>query len=251
MKRLSKLLIAAVIAGIAVGILLVSRSGGDSIGEEEVSAMVTDRYGGEIENISQTEDGQSYIVTLANEEYRYEITVSAEDAGIEGIVTEKNEDGNRDTASGSEEDASTETSEEKPAGEKTDTKKDRDQQEEEKTDALITEDEAKNIASGEVGGQFVHLTLNQETHPQQYQIIQLVEDDDEGALVTVDAMDGKAMNILWFQADFNEIADIEAFARQLQEYSTQYQNNHYIEFDDDSEDGSSGEDDDEDDNDDD
>lgn len=48
MKRLNKLLIAAaaVIAGIAIGILLVSRSGGENISEEEVSAMITDRYGG-------------------------------------------------------------------------------------------------------------------------------------------------------------------------------------------------------------
>lgn len=244
MKRLNKLLIAAaaVIAGIAIGILLISRSGGDNIGEEEVRAMVTDRYGGEIENISHTEDGQSYIVTLANEEHRYEITVSREDAGIEEIVTEKNEERDSDTASGSGEETSEDTSEEKAAEEKKDAEKDSGQQEKEKTDTLITEDEAKNIASGEVGGQFVHLTLNQETHPQQYQIIQLVEDDDEGALVTVDAIDGEAMNILWFQADFNEIADIEAFARQLQEYSTQYQNNYYIEFDDDSGDDGSGED---------
>jgi len=248
MKRLNKLLLAAaaVTLGIAIGILLVSRSGGDNIGEEEVRAMVTDRYGGEIENMSQTEDGQSYVVTLANEEYRYKITVSREDAGIEDIITEKIEDRSSDTASGSGEETSEEASEEKSSEEKTGTEKDSGKKEE-KTDALITEDEAKNIASGEVGGQFVHLTLNQETHPQQYQIIQLVEGDDEGALVTVDATDGEAMNILWFQADFNEIADIEAFARQLQEYSTQYQNNHYIEFDDDNEDDSSEEDDDEDD----
>src|SRR5690625_50327 len=108
MKRLNKLLLAAaaVTLGIAIGILLVSRSGGENIGEEEVRAMVTDRYAGEIENMSQTEDGQSYVVTLANEEYRYKITVSREDAGIEDIITEKIEDRSSDTASGSGEETS-------------------------------------------------------------------------------------------------------------------------------------------------
>ena len=222
MKRLNKLLIAAaaVIAGIAISILLVSRSGGENISEEEVSAMITDRYGGEIENISQTEDEQSYIVDL----------------GIEDIVTEKNEGQSNDTASGGGE----ETMGERTSEEKSAEGKDDGLQEKEKMDRPITEDEARKIASDEVGGQFIHLTLNQDTHPQQYQIIQLVEDDDEGALVTVDAIEGETMNILWFQADFNEIADIEAFARQLQDYSTKYQNNHYIEFDDDNDDDDAG-----------
>lgn len=162
--------------------------------------------------------------------------MNREDAGIEDIVTEKNEGQSNDTASGGGE----ETTGERTSEEKSAEGKDDGLQEKEKMDRPITEDEARKIASDEVGGQFIHLTLNQDTHPQQYQIIQLVEDDDEGALVTVDAIEGETMNILWFQADFNEIADIEAFARQLQDYSTKYQNNHYIEFDDDNDDDDAG-----------
>src|SRR5699024_9931305 len=104
----------------------------------------------------------------------------------------------------------------------------------------ITEDEARNIASDEVGGQFIELTVNQDTQPEQYQIIQLVEDDDAGALVTVDAIEGGTMNILWFKADVNESADIEAFVRKLPDYITKDQNNHYIEFDDDNDDDDAG-----------
>src|SRR5690625_4150156 len=234
MKRLNKLLIeaAAVIAGIAISILLLSRSGGENISEEEGSEMITEHYGGECENISQIADEQTYTVDVTDEEDRYEIRVEREDAKIEDIVSEKNECQSNDTASGGGE----ETMGERTSEEKSAEGKDDGLQEKEKMDRPITEDEARKIASDEVGGQFIHLTLNQDTHPQQYQIIQLVEDDDEGALVTVDAIEGETMNILWFQADFNEIADIEAFARQLQDYSTKYQNNHYIEFDDDNDD---------------
>src|SRR5699024_11573281 len=62
------------------------------------------------------EDEQSYIVDLTDEEYRYEITVNREDAGIEDIVTEKNEGQSNDMASGGGEETTGErTSEEKSA----------------------------------------------------------------------------------------------------------------------------------------
>lgn len=237
MKKLNKLLIAAVavIAGIALGVLLVSQTGSEYIDEQEVRAMITDRYGGEIENISQSDDERFYIVSMKNEEYKYEIKMSRDDSSIENIVTEKITQQNEDEAAKKDEEKS---SEEKKAPEADKKAKEKEaaekqaQKEKETANTLITEEEAKQIALNEVGGTFVHLTLNQETHPKQYQIIQRVDDDDEGALVTVDAIDGDALKVLWFQIDFNNIADIEAFAQQLQDYNTQHQNNYYIEFDD-------------------
>src|SRR5699024_10880541 len=145
---------------------------------EEVTAMITDRYGGEIQNISKAEDERTDIVDVTDEEYRDEITVNGEDEGVEDIETEKEEGQRDDTASSSRE----ETMGERTSEEKSAEGKDDGLQEKEKMDRPITEDEARKIASDEVGGQFIHLTLNQDTHPQQYQIIQLVEDDDEGAL---------------------------------------------------------------------
>lgn len=261
MKKLNKLLIAAVavIAGIALGALLVSQTGSEYIDEQEVRAMITDRYGGEIENISQSDDERFYIVSMKNEEYKYEIKVSRDDSSIENIVTEKITQQNEDTAAKKEEGKSSDkTTEEESKEEKKDPEADEKSKEEEASEkqgqeekeaenTLITEEEAKQIALNEVGGTFVHLTLNQETHPKQYQIIQRVDDDDEGALVTVDAIDGDALKVLWFQIDFNNIADIEAFAQQLQDYNTQYQNNYYMEFDDNNDDNDNSDEDDADD----
>ncbi len=256
MKKSTKLLIAvsAVAAGIALGYLLVNQSGDDYIGEEEVRAIVTDRYAGEIEGITQSDDERFYIVSLRTKEHQYEIKVNRDDSNVENIATEKitqnKEDKNGEKASGEqaekEKKKSSEESVEKEEPKKSkekqkneeaeQTKKEKaaEKKEKEAANTLISEKEAKEIASNEVGGEFVHLTLNQNTHPKQYQIIQRVDDDDEGALVTVDAIGGEALKVLWFTIDFNNIADIEAFAHQLQDYNTQYQNNYYIEFGDDS-----------------
>lgn len=255
MKKWTKLLIAvsAVAAGIALGYLLVSQSGDDYISEEEVRAIVTDRYAGEIESITQSDDERFYIVSLKTEEHQYEIKVNRDDSNVENIATEKitpkKEDKNGEKTSAEQAEKEKKKSSEESA-EKEETKKSKENQKDEEAEqakkekaaekkekeaanTLITENEAKKIASNEVGGEFVHLTLNQNTHPKQYQIIQRVDDDDEGALVTVDAIGGEALKVLWFTIDFNNIADIEAFAQQLQDYNTQYQNNYYIEFDDD------------------
>lgn len=266
MKKLNKLLIAgaAVVVGITLGALLISQPGNEYIDEQEVRAVVTDRYAGDIDSVSMSDDEQFYIVNLKDGDYRYEIKVNRDDSSVENIVTEKLAQQEEDKATKeakeksseepAEKDKSTEkkkdSEKDKKAKEKAETKE-KEKKVKEGANTPITEDEAKQIARNEVGGEFVHLTLNQETHTKQYQIIQLVEDDEEGALVTVDAIGGEVLKVLWFQADFNNIADIEAFAKQLQDYNTQYQNNHYIEFDDegdsdsddDSDDDSDGDDD--------
>lgn len=254
MKKLNKLLIAAaaIVAGITLGVLLVSQSGSEYIDEQDARAMVTDRYAGEIDSISMSDDERFYIVNLKDGDYQYEIKVNRDDSSIENIVTEKVAQQEKDTAEKKE---STEKKTEPEKDEKAKEKKaaeSKDRKEKEAADTLITEDEAKRVAVNEVGGEFVHLTLNQNTHPKQYQIIQHVDDDDEGALVTVDAIAGEALKVLWFQIDFNNIADIEAFAQQLQDYNTQYQNNYYMEFgnDDDSDSDDNDYEDDEDDGDD-
>lgn len=254
MKKLNKLLIAAaaIVAGITLGVLLVSQSGSEYIDEQDARAMVTDRYAGKIDSISMSDDERFYIVNLKDGDYQYEIKVNRDDSSIENIVTEKVAQQEKDTAEKKE---STEKKTEPEKDEKAKEKKaaeSKDRKEKEAADTLITEDEAKRVAVNEVGGEFVHLTLNQNTHPKQYQIIQHVDDDDEGALVTVDAIAGEALKVLWFQIDFNNIADIEAFAQQLQDYNTQYQNNYYMEFgnDDDSDSDDNDYEDDEDDGDD-
>lgn len=208
MRKTTKLLIAggAVVLGILIGVVAVMQSQSDDIGEDEVRAMITERYGGEIEAVETR--GQHYIVRVSDENFEYEITMEQEDGSITDMK--------------SRELAPEETAEEPTA----ETPEDSGEEE------LMTEEEAKALASEEVGGQFIHITLDDGVHPAEYQVIQLVEDDDEGALVTINAQSAEVDKVLWFSIDFEDITDIEAFAQELQEYNRQYQDDYYIEFDD-------------------
>ena len=208
MRKKTRLLIAAgaVVLVMLIGVVAVLQSESDDIGEDEVRAMIMERYGGEIEAVEIR--GQHYIVRVSDENFEYEITMEQEDGSItdmksrelppEEVAEEQNEESPEDT------------------GKKN----------------LMTEEEAKDLAAAEVGGHFIHVTTNEAAHPAEYQVIQLVEDDDEGALVTIDAQSGSVDKVLWFSIDFEDIPDMEAFAQELQEYNMQYQDDYYIEFDD-------------------
>ncbi|WP_031546915.1 hypothetical protein [Salinicoccus luteus] len=208
MRKKTKLLIAAgaVVLAILIAVAAMVQSESDDIGEDEVRAMIMERYGGEIEAVETK--GQHYIVRVSDENFEYEITMEQEDGSIVDMKSRELPP----------EEVAEERVEESPedSGEK----------------ALMTEGEAKALAASEVGGQFIHVTTNEGAHPSEYQVIQLVEDDDEGALVTIDAQSASVEKVLWFSIDFEDIPDIEAFAQELQEYNRQYQDDYYIEFDD-------------------
>ncbi|MFC3419403.1 PepSY domain-containing protein [Salinicoccus hispanicus] len=232
MKRTTRLLIAAmaVVLGFVIGTVLLVQSQSESLGEDTIRAMVTDRYSGQIRTI-ETEGGQ-YIVHVEDEGFEYEITMDREDGSIttmesrkiaaeESIEESTETEGTSETTVEGSTEAPVEEAEEEP---------------EEELTVQMTEAEAKTLAFEEVGGQFVHVALNEEIHPSEYQVIQLVDDDDEGALVSVNAQSGEVVKVLWFSIDFEDITDIEAFARELQNYNKQYQDDYYIEFDDDNDD---------------
>ncbi|MCG1010499.1 hypothetical protein J4760_10755 [Salinicoccus sp. ID82-1] len=234
MKRTTKMLIAAmaVVLGVVIGTVLMVQSQSESLGEDTIRAMVTDRYSGQIRTIET--EGSNYIVHVEDDGFEYEITMDREDGRITAmdsrkIAVEEAAEGSTETegAEKTPEDETTEASVEDTTEEPT-------EESAEKPAVQVTEAEAKALALEEVGGQFVHVALNEEIHPAEYQVIQLVEDDDEGALVSIDAQAGEVTKVLWFSIDFEDITDIEAFAQELQNYNTQYQNNYYIEFDNDS-----------------
>src|SRR5699024_9977084 len=228
MKNMNKLWIAvlAVIAGLGIGLLLFSQSNGDYIGEQEAEAMVSDRYSGEIEDISMTEDEAFYIVTVNDDTHSYQIKINRDDSTVEDIQAEKTEQPEEEhtgeTVGRPSEEPSDDTSGEQNTENETSEEA---TEEEEKT--LISDAEARDIAAQGVGGWYIYSSLNENSHPVAYQVIQGV-DDDEGALVTINAQNGEVTKLLWFEKDFDEVADFEAFAQQLRDYNTQYQNNHYI-----------------------
>ncbi|CAM2918849.1 hypothetical protein [Salinicoccus roseus] len=208
MRKKTRLVIAsgAVVLVILIIVAAIFQAKPDDIGEDEVRAMVMERYGGEIEAVETK--GQHYIVRVSDENLEYEITMEREDGSITDMKS-------RELPRKEVAEEQTEESSEDP-GEK----------------ALMTEEEAKALAAAEVGGQFIHVTTSEGAHPVEYQVIQLVEDDDEGALVTIDAQSASVDKVIWFSIDFEDIPDIEAFAQELQEYNRQYQDDYYIEFDD-------------------
>ncbi|MCC4723628.1 hypothetical protein [Salinicoccus sp. RF5] len=208
MRKKTRLVIAAgaVVLVILIIVAAVLQAKPDDIGEDEVRAMVMERYGGEVEAVEIKD--HHYIVRVSDENFEYEITMEREDGSITDMKSRELP----------REEVAEEQAEESPedSGEK----------------ALMTEEEAKALAAAEVGGQFIHVTTSEGARPVEYQVIQLVEDDDEGALVTIDAQSASVDKVLWFSIDFEDIPDIEAFAQELQEYNRQYQDDYYIEFDD-------------------
>ena len=219
-----------VIASLGAGVLLFSQSNGSYIGEQEAEAMVSDRYSGEIEDISITEDEAFYIVTVNDDTHSYQIKIDRDDSTVEDIQSEETEQPEEANTEGTAGEPSEESSDE-TSGEQNAENETSEEAGEAEEETLISDAEARDIAAQEVGGWYIYSSLNENSHPGVYQVIQGV-DDDEGALVTINAQNGEVTKLLWFEKEFDEVADFEAFAQQLREYNTQYQNNHYIEFDD-------------------
>lgn len=209
---------AAVMLGVMIGVLYMNYTAADYMDEDEVRTIITERYQGDINNVSLADDDEYFVVSVDDDEYRYEITINRAGGTVVDIESAENPNYEPEEAAGEEqepEEGSSEAESDTP---------------EERTD-LISVEEARDIAMEEVGGLFLHSTLNTDTNPSEYLIANLIDDDDEAAIVSINAVNGTINKVIFLEIEFDEIGDLETFMRQVAQSNAQNQN-YYIEYDD-------------------
>lgn len=228
MTRMSKLMIAvaAVIVGIGAGVIWVMLNQQDFISEEEAHALVTERYGGNVSSIETLEDEQYFSVVLEDKQTSHNITLDRSDSSVQDIETLSN------TTETSEGDNKDSTAEEDIPEEPRDEDNTTDEAaEDDNTEAQLTLEEAEERAVGEVGGETVYSTASGEGQSAEYYILQLIDGDDEGALVLVNGATGDVSKVIWLEID-DDYEEIERLVQEATEYADLY-DQRYIEFDDD------------------
>ncbi|CAM4189079.1 PepSY domain-containing protein [Lacicoccus alkaliphilus] len=208
----------AVMLGVMIGILYMNYTAAEHMNEDEARAIITERYQGDIRNVSLAGDDEHFVVSVDDDEYLYEITINRAEGTVVDIESAENPEYEPDDAVGEEQE-----SEEGSSGAEPGTSED--------NAGLIPVKEAREIAMEEVGGLFLHSTLNTDTNPSEYLIANLVDDDDEAAIVSINAVNGTINKVIFLEIEFDEIGDLETFMRQVAQSNAQNQN-YYIEYDD-------------------
>lgn len=224
MAKRSKIIIAltGLVAGIIIGVLWVSFNQQDFISEDEARAVVTERYGGSVESVSLSDDDRYFVINLKGKAATHSITVNREDSSVQGIKT---------VAEHQEAEKSAE--EKEPAAEKENKEQETGKEpeaEEDTATAKLTVEEAVEIAAGEVGGVNVYSTWSGEGSAREYYILQVVNDDDEGALIAINGITGNINKVIWLEID-DDYEEIEQLVYEAAEYANMY-DTRYIEYDD-------------------
>lgn len=232
MAKRTKLVIAlcGLFVGIVIGVLWVTFNQQDFISEDEARAVVTERYGGAVESVSLSDDDRYFIINLKGSSATHSITVDREDSSVKGIKTvAKSEDTENTEKSTDNNNEKINKQSGKETENKTDEAADTVKEEQEKT--ILTVEEATDIATGEVGGMNVYSTWSGESDAREYYILQLVNDDDEGALVSINGITGNVDKVIWLEID-DDYEEIEQLVYEATEYAKLY-DSRYIEYDDD------------------
>ncbi|MFD2830918.1 hypothetical protein [Corticicoccus populi] len=213
MKRTVKILIAllAVGIGILIGITIVTSVGSEYMDEAEARSMVEERYQGEITEVSLSENEEMYTVTLEDGAKLYTIILDRENYSVSEMSETDNPNAEEQEKKEGESSGGNDSSENE-------------------TSSLITDEEARSIASEEVGGEFLQSALNDTANPEEYLVMHLVDDDDEAAIVSLNARTGEINRVIWLEIDLNEIGDLGAFIKEVAEYNAENPY-YYSEFD--------------------
>ena len=221
MAKRSKFIIAlaGLIAGIVIGILWVTLNQQDFISEDEARAVVTERYGGSVESVSLSDDDRYFVIHLKGKSATHSITVDREDSSVQGIKTVAQHP-EEDKA---EPDQNQDKAEQQPADDK--------ETEQQPENTKLSVEDAVEIAAAEVGGTNVYSTWNGEGSAREYYILQLIDGDDEGALITINGITGNVNKVIWLEID-EDYSEIERLVYEAAKYADMYDGRH-IEYDDD------------------
>ena len=92
--KIGKLLIAAgaIMLGVIIGITYMHYTAADYMDEEEVRAIVQNRYQGDISNVSLGSGHEYFVVSVDDGEYLYEITINRAEGRVVDVTSSENPD---------------------------------------------------------------------------------------------------------------------------------------------------------------
>ncbi|WP_323702542.1 PepSY domain-containing protein [Mammaliicoccus sp. Dog046] len=155
--------------------------------EKEARELVTERYTGHIIKLDNRKDHRIYDVEIKDKNKLYSVEIDRLKGTIKNVdakITEKKK--------------VTKTTKAKEKN------KPKEQNKQKKTG--ITEKKAKQIVMQEVGGTFVSIKKNEHATPVTYSVTHHVG-HNEGAVVTVNAINGKVNAVSWFNIEQTEAQD--------------------------------------------
>lgn len=234
------LALCAVIIGIISGMVFVYFNQEDLINKDEAKAIVTERYGGSVESIEEAENDDFFIVNVEGDTGTHKIKINRHDSSVEGIETiaKPSEDTAADDSNTSKEESESSEDSEGSESETTEEKKSETTppQEEETSEApepeILTVEQAESAAANEVGGHNVYSTWSGEGQEREYYILQIVDGDDEGALVSLNGVTGQINKVVYLDVDEDDYGNIEQLIYEANTYADMV-DGRYIEFDDD------------------
>lgn len=233
MKRITKILIAltAIVSGIVIGVIIILSFSQDYMDENEARALVEERYQGDILNVSVGENEHIYTVTIEDENMIYEVTLDRENNTVTDLKSSSNPD-----YTGSNENSKNEGNKKEGSN-----KEDKPEKGEDSPPSIISDEEARDIAVNKIGGQYLQSALNENVSPREYLVMQLIDDDDEAAIVSVNADTGNINKVIFVEIDFSEIGDLDSFIQEVADYNEEnpyfysefdYEDGEYEEYDD-------------------
>lgn len=240
MTKRNKLVFAicAVIIGIIAGMVFVFFNQEDLINEDEAKAIVTERYGGSVEAVEEGADDDIYIVNVEGDTGTHKITINRHDSSVEAIETiaKPSEDTAADDSNTSQEQNEGTENDEPSEPEKTEDESDtapskKEEPAESNEPEILTVEQAENAAANEVGGNNVYSTWSGEGQNREYYILQIVDGDDEGALVSLNGVTGQVNKVVYLDVRDDDYGNIEQLIYEANTYADMV-DGRYIEFDD-------------------
>ncbi|EKU50373.1 PepSY domain-containing protein [Staphylococcus massiliensis] len=175
MKHFLKIMLVLMILGlgIALATVMYQSSKTKMISQKEAENIVQERYGGKIVNVEEREHKSKFEIAVVNKDTEITVQIDRKTKDIDNVKSKKLKQKDKDKSS------------------KKDKKK--------KAKKLkISKEKAKSIAKKKVGGYTSQIKLNQSKHYPYYEVRQEVN-QNEGAILTINAVTGKVHNVSWFK----------------------------------------------------
>ena len=181
MKKAIKPLLIVVMAIILIALISIIyiRSTEQLMDKDLAKTLISERYKGDITKLTQSKDNRTFYVKIKDKDKKYSLEIDRRKETIKNVTSQTT--------------PKKQTKKEKP---KTKEKPKKD----DKKKTLITEKRAKQIVMNEVGGTFVDIKKNEDSKPMTYTVTQHV-DDNEGAVVSVNSLNGKVNSVSWFNIE--------------------------------------------------
>lgn len=191
MKKAGIILAILAVVIVIVIVFFTGNSRAEILSDEEVREIVTGQYPGDITELSFDSQTAAYKVKVETDKQTYEVLVDGESGEVQSI---------EQTASKTKEEKRGDKEQEPPAKEKqtAEAESPENEQEEksgevEKTNAMLSQEEIKEIALGEFQGTITELELDEDDGRMLYEVE--IEKNDDEATIEIDAYTGQVIMV--------------------------------------------------------